>query len=56
MTSEALVVDVSREWATACDVQQRFMQGLDRGRDAGSCGRWAAIAMISRRSWTGAWR
>ncbi len=31
MTSEALVVDVSRDWATACDVQQRFMQGLDRG-------------------------
>ena len=30
MTSEALVVDVSRDWATACDVQQRFMQGLDR--------------------------
>jgi phosphoserine phosphatase RsbU/P len=29
MTSAALVVDVSEDWATACDVQQRFMQGLD---------------------------
>lgn len=29
MTSDALVVDVSRDWAIACDVQQRFMQGLD---------------------------
>lgn len=25
MTSDALVVDVSRDWAIACDVQQRFM-------------------------------
>jgi sigma-B regulation protein RsbU (phosphoserine phosphatase) len=31
MTSDALVVDVSRDWAIACDVQQRFMQGLDPG-------------------------
>jgi phosphoserine phosphatase RsbU/P len=31
MMSEALVVDVSQDWATACDVQRRFMQGLDRG-------------------------
>ena len=30
MTSEAMIVDVSRDWAVACDVQQRFMQGLDR--------------------------
>jgi sigma-B regulation protein RsbU (phosphoserine phosphatase) len=30
MTSDALVVDVSRDWAIACDVQQRFMQSLDR--------------------------
>lgn len=29
MTSDALVVDVSHDWALACDVQQRFMQGLD---------------------------
>ncbi|MGH9403312.1 MAG: PP2C family protein-serine/threonine phosphatase [Terriglobia bacterium] len=29
MTSGALVVDVSQDWAIACDVQQRFMQGLD---------------------------
>lgn len=28
MTSDALVVDVSRDWAIACDVQQRFMQSL----------------------------
>ena len=27
MTSAALVVDVSRDWAIACDVQQRFMHG-----------------------------
>jgi phosphoserine phosphatase RsbU/P len=26
MTSDEVVVDVSREWATACDVQERFMQ------------------------------
>jgi len=30
MMSDALVVDVSGDWAIACDVQQRFMQGLDR--------------------------
>jgi sigma-B regulation protein RsbU (phosphoserine phosphatase) len=29
MTSGALVVDVSRDWAVACDVQQRFMQSFD---------------------------
>jgi sigma-B regulation protein RsbU (phosphoserine phosphatase) len=28
MTSDARVVDVSADWAIACDVQQRFMQGL----------------------------
>jgi phosphoserine phosphatase RsbU/P len=33
MTSDALVVDVSRDWAIACDVQQRFMQGLDPAID-----------------------
>lgn len=30
MMSGAMVVDVSRDWQMACDVQQRFMQGLDR--------------------------
>jgi phosphoserine phosphatase RsbU/P len=30
MTSDAMVMDVSQDWAIACDVQQRFMQGLDR--------------------------
>lgn len=30
MTGGAMVVDVSRDWAIACDVQQRFMQGSDR--------------------------
>src|SRR5216683_674698 len=29
MTSDTLVVDVSRDWAIACDVQQRFMQSLN---------------------------
>ncbi len=33
MTSDALVVDVSQDWAIACDVQERFMQGLDPGTD-----------------------
>jgi sigma-B regulation protein RsbU (phosphoserine phosphatase) len=33
MTSDALVVDVSQDWAIACDVQQRFMQGLDSAID-----------------------
>jgi phosphoserine phosphatase RsbU/P len=33
MTSDTLVVDVSRDWAHAIDVQQRFMQG----RDGASC-------------------
>jgi phosphoserine phosphatase RsbU/P len=33
MTSDALVVDVSRDWAIACDVQQWFMQGLDPAAD-----------------------
>jgi phosphoserine phosphatase RsbU/P len=30
MTSDALVLDVSQDWAIARDVQQRFMQCLDR--------------------------
>ncbi len=30
MTTEDGVVDVSQDWVLACDVQQRFMQGVDR--------------------------
>jgi len=33
MASDEMVVDVSRDWATACDVQQRFMQGSNRPID-----------------------
>jgi phosphoserine phosphatase RsbU/P len=33
MESGAMVVDVSRDWAIACNVQQRFMQGVDRATD-----------------------
>jgi len=29
MTTDTLVVDVSRDWLFACDVQQRFMRGSD---------------------------
>ena len=29
MRTDELVVDVSQDWVLACDVQQRFMQGLD---------------------------
>jgi sigma-B regulation protein RsbU (phosphoserine phosphatase) len=29
MISDPSIVDVSQDWALACDVQQRFMQGLD---------------------------
>ena len=28
MTTDDVVVDVSQDWVLACDVQQRFMQGL----------------------------
>jgi len=28
MTTDDMVVDVSQDWVLACDVQQRFMQGL----------------------------
>jgi len=31
---DASIVDVSQDWALACDVQQRFMQGLDPAADA----------------------
>jgi sigma-B regulation protein RsbU (phosphoserine phosphatase) len=34
MTTDDVVVDVSQDWLLACDVQQRFMQGL--GRTGGS--------------------
>jgi len=34
MESDAMVVDVSRDWAIACDVQHRFMQGGDLAIDA----------------------
>lgn len=37
MTSNTLLLDVSREWAIACDVQQRFMQGLDPEIDTLDC-------------------
>ena len=30
MTTDDVVVDVSLDWVLACDVQQRFMQGLGR--------------------------
>ncbi len=29
MESDAMVVDVTRDWAIACDVQHRFMRGVD---------------------------
>ena len=32
MTTGDVVVDVSQDWALACNVQQRFMQGLGRNR------------------------
>lgn len=34
MTTDELVVDVSQDWVLACDVQQRFMQGLGGTRDS----------------------
>ncbi|MHB8652414.1 MAG: PP2C family protein-serine/threonine phosphatase [Terriglobia bacterium] len=34
MMTDTLVVDVSRDWLMACDVQQRFMHGLDPAIDA----------------------
>ena len=33
MTSDAFVVDVSQDWATACDVQQRFMRHVGTSID-----------------------
>jgi len=32
-----MVIDVSQDWVLACDVQQRFMQGLGRGRESVDC-------------------
>jgi phosphoserine phosphatase RsbU/P len=32
MATEGVVVDVSQDWALACNVQQRFMQGFGRRR------------------------
>jgi len=34
MTTDDIVVDVSRDWVLACDVQRRFMQGLGRTSDS----------------------
>jgi sigma-B regulation protein RsbU (phosphoserine phosphatase) len=34
MTTDDMVVDVSQDWVLACDVQQRFMQGLGRTIDS----------------------
>ena len=34
MTTEDMVVDVSLDWVLACDVQQRFMQGMGRASDS----------------------
>jgi hypothetical protein len=34
MTTDDMVVDVSLDWVLACDVQQRFMQGLGRTSDS----------------------
>jgi len=34
MTTDGMVFDVSLDWALACDVQQRFMQGLGRISDS----------------------
>src|SRR5579863_3401189 len=34
MITDTLVVDVSRDWLFACDVQQRFMSGLNPAIDA----------------------
>ncbi|HMD99377.1 MAG TPA: PP2C family protein-serine/threonine phosphatase [Terriglobia bacterium] len=33
MESDAMVVDVTRDWAIACDVQHRFMRGVDPAID-----------------------
>lgn len=34
MTTDEMAVDVSLDWVLACDVQQRFMQGLGRSSDS----------------------
>ena len=54
MTIDDVVVDVSQDCVLACDVQQRFMQGLGRpatpwttARSAAKFEHSVAIAMIS---------
>lgn len=37
MTSDTVVLDVSRDWLTACDVQERFMQHTRPAVDTLSC-------------------
>lgn len=37
MTTDDVVVDVSQDWVLACNVQQRFMQGLDRTSNFVDC-------------------
>lgn len=37
MTTDEQVVDVSQDWVLACDVQQRFMQGLGRASASVDC-------------------
>ena len=63
MTNDEMVVDVSQDWAAACDVQQGFMKGLGRAVDTVDYGEGAArfdlletIATISCRSLRVAWR
>ena len=34
MTTDDMVVDVTQDWALACDVQQRFMQAMGRPSDS----------------------
>ncbi len=34
MTGDAMVMDVSQDWAVACDIQHRFMQSMDPAIDA----------------------
>jgi phosphoserine phosphatase RsbU/P len=45
MTTDALVVDVSQDWTTACDVQQRFMQhpAIDALRYRAQCRQLRAL-------------
>lgn len=38
MTTDAFIVDVTQDWASACDVQKRFMQHLSPAIDNVTCG------------------